>query len=196
MRDVLTLLVVNIDFMKNLSAKFNLNSVTFAVLGLHSWECSLKITEIELESLTDVDMLLDYENGIKGEIARAICHYVEANNKYMHDHDETKGKIYIQYLDFNLSQLLSYGGFEYVRDISVFTSDFIINYDKSSDFGYALIVHVDYPEYLQPLYKDSRFRREWSSGLKHCNKHLKAHGLNPTKRLAGLRGQNLLQGSW
>ena len=46
-------------------------------------------------------MILDYENVIRGRIPRAICQYGEANNKYMHDYDETKGSIYIQYLDFN-----------------------------------------------------------------------------------------------
>ena len=30
-------------------------------------------------------MIIDYENGIIGGIIRAFCHYVEANNKYMHD---------------------------------------------------------------------------------------------------------------
>ena len=120
MRDVLTLLVVNIDFIKNLSAKFNLTPVKFIVLGLYSWECTLKITEIELEPLTDVDMLPDYENDIKRKITKAICYYVEINNKYMHHYDETKEKMYIQYLDFNnqyeltLSQPLSYDGFEYI----------------------------------------------------------------------------------
>ena len=36
----------------------------------------------------------------------------------------------------------------------MFTHDFIINYGKFSDFGYALIIHVDYPEYLQKLHKE------------------------------------------
>ena len=31
--------------------------------------------------------------------------------------------------------------------------DFIISYDKNSDFGFRLVVDVDYPEYLQSLQK-------------------------------------------
>ena len=46
-----------------------------------------------------------------------------------------------------LSQLLRYGRFDYVEDISVFTHDFIINYNENSDLGYTLIVDVNYPEY-------------------------------------------------
>lgn len=37
----------------------------------------------------------------------------------------------------------------------MFTNDSVINYDKFSDFVYTLIVDIDYPEYLQPLHKDS-----------------------------------------
>ena len=51
----------------------------------------------------------------------------------MRDFDETKESTYIQYLDFNnqygwaLSQPISYGGFEYVEDVSMFTDAFIIS---------------------------------------------------------------------
>lgn len=31
--------------------------------------------------------------------------------------------------------------------------DFITKYSKNRDFGYTLIVDVDYPEYLQTLHK-------------------------------------------
>ena len=44
-------------------------------------------------------MILDYENGIRVEIIRAICHYGEANNKYMHYYDKTKESAWNQYLD-------------------------------------------------------------------------------------------------
>ena len=36
----------------------------------------------------------------------------------------------------------------------MFTYDFIINHDKFSDFGYTLIVGVEYPEYLKLLHYD------------------------------------------
>lgn len=35
---------------------------------------------------------------------------------------------------------LPYRGFEYDEDISIFTHDFITNYDKFSGFGCSLIV--------------------------------------------------------
>lgn len=47
-----------------------------------------------------------------------------------------------------------YDEFKYVKYISICTHDFIINYNNNSDFGYILIVNVDYPEYLPSLHKD------------------------------------------
>ena len=143
-KDVLTSLASDIDFM---SAKFNLNSVTFVTPALFSWECTLKITKIELELLADGDMIFDYGNAIRREISGAISHYGEAS----------KESTYVQYLDFNnqygwaLSQPVPYNGLEYVENISMFTHNIIKSYNYNSDFGYTLIVAVDYPECLQPL---------------------------------------------
>lgn len=54
-----------------------------------------------------------------------------------------------------------YDEFKYVKDISICTHDFIINYyNNNSDFGDILIVNVDYPEYLQSLLKDLLFLAE------------------------------------
>ena len=39
--------------------------------------------------------MLDYKNAIRGVVAGATFHYGEANNKYMHDYNETKESIYI-----------------------------------------------------------------------------------------------------
>ena len=45
-------------------------------------------------------MMLDYENGVRGRITRANCHYTKANSKYMCDYDEVIESAYIQYLHF------------------------------------------------------------------------------------------------
>ena len=100
-----------------------------------SWEYAIKITKSELKYLTDVNMILDCENGISAEIAKAIFHYDKANNKYMLDYVETKESRHIQYLDFNNQYgctLLS-----------------PIPYDKFSDFDYILMFDVNYLECLQ-----------------------------------------------
>ena len=55
-----------------------------------------KKTEVELELLTDFDMLLMVEKGIRGGICHAIHKYAKANNKYMKNCDENKESSYVQ----------------------------------------------------------------------------------------------------
>lgn len=51
--------------MENMHGKCNLNPLNFVMLALFSWECALEITIIELEFLTDVNMIIDSENGVR-----------------------------------------------------------------------------------------------------------------------------------
>lgn len=62
----------------------------------------LKMTDIQLESMSDVDMYQFIEKGMRGGISYiANRHGDEANNKYMKNHDENKASKYITYLDAN-----------------------------------------------------------------------------------------------
>ena len=54
---------------------------------------SFKMTEVKLKSLTDVDMLLMVEKGIRDAIMQlyhAIHRYAKANKKYIKDSDKNK----------------------------------------------------------------------------------------------------------
>ena len=64
-----------------------------SVPGL-GWQAYLKKSEVELELLTDVDMLLMVEKGIRGVICQTVHRYAKANNKQMKNHDKNK-KSYI-----------------------------------------------------------------------------------------------------
>ena len=67
-----------------------------------------KTTNIKLELLTDYDMLLMVEEGIRGGICHSIHRHARANNKYMKNFDENKESSYIQCLDANNLCLKSY----------------------------------------------------------------------------------------
>ena len=95
-----------------------------------------KKTGVELELLTDYDMLLMIEEGIRGGICHAVHRYGKANNKYMKNYDQSKESSYIQYLDANnlygaaMSEKLPMNRFKWVNDISRIDKKFVENYDK------------------------------------------------------------------
>ena len=67
-----------------------------------AWDAALKITEVKLELLTDPDMLLMVEKGIRGEISMISNRYGAANNPYMGDkYNANEATNYITYLDAN-----------------------------------------------------------------------------------------------
>ena len=130
--------------------------------GLPRQAC-LKKTSIELELLTDYDMLLMVEEGIRGGICHSIHRYAKANNKYMENYDKNKESSYIQYLDANnlygwvMSQKLPVNNFKWVEDVSRINEEFIKNYNENSSKGYILEVDVKYSKKLHDLHSDLPF---------------------------------------
>jgi hypothetical protein len=67
-----------------------------------AWDAALKLSKVKLELLTDPDMFLMVEKGIRGGISVISNRYSVANNKYMGpSYDETKPSKFITYLDAN-----------------------------------------------------------------------------------------------
>ena len=66
-----------------------------------AWQAALKKKKVKLELLTDTDMLLMVEKGIRGGICTAVQWYAKANNKYMKDYDKNKESSYLNYWDVN-----------------------------------------------------------------------------------------------
>ena len=66
-----------------------------------AWQAYLKKTQVKLELITDYDMLLMVQKGIRGGIFEATHRYVKANNKYMKNHDKNNESSYLKYLDAN-----------------------------------------------------------------------------------------------
>ena len=129
------------------------NKLMFFLSGL-AWQACLKKTNVELELLTDYDMFLMVEEGIRGGICHAVQRYAHANNQYMNDYDKKKKPSYIQYLDANnlygksMTEKLPVRGFKWMEDISKINEYFVKVYNKNDNKGYILDVDVDYPSKL------------------------------------------------
>ena len=161
-----TLLLADIfeNFRQSCLKNYELDPAHFVSLPGLAWQACLKKTNVELELLTDYDMVLMVEEGIRGGICHAMQRYAKAKNKYMKDYGRKKKSSYIQYLDANnlygkaMTEKLSVRRFRWMDDISKI--DFVKVYNKNNNKGYILDVDVDYLNKLQNLHSDLPFLPE------------------------------------
>ena len=172
--DTLLLADVFKNFWNKYIEIYKLDAAHFLYAPGLAWPAFFKKVEVELELITNNDMLLLAEKGTRGAICQAIHRYAKANNKYMNNYDKKITSSYLIYLDANnlyrwaMSRKLLVNDFEWVEDLPQFKEDFIKNYDENSDKGY-LEVDVDYPKYLVNFHRDLTFLPEWNK-IKKCNK--------------------------
>ena len=112
----------------------------------------LKMTKINLELITGIDMQLFIEKGLRGGISYIAHRHAEANNKYMKNYDPRKVSSYISYLDANnlygwaMSQPLPYRNFKWIRACGVVP--------KRKGIGHIYEVDLEYSEELHDLHND------------------------------------------
>ena len=163
--DTLLLADVFENFRDMCIKEYELDPAHFVSLPGLAWQACLKKTNLKLELLTDYDMLLMVEKGIRGGICHSIHRYVKANNKYMQNYNNNEESSYIQYLDANnlccwaMSKKLPVNGFKWL-DSNKINKDFIKNYNENNDNSYILEVDVKYPKRLQELHSDLPFLSE------------------------------------
>ena len=81
--DVLLLTDVFETFRDVCSTNYGLDPAWYYTAPGLSWDAALKKTGVELELLTDPDMLLMFELGIRGGVSSIMHRHGKANNKYM-----------------------------------------------------------------------------------------------------------------
>ena len=172
--DTLLLADVFENFRDMCLKEYELDPVHFVSLPGLAWQACLKKTNIELELLTDYDMLLMVEKGIRGGICHFIQQYAKVNNKYMKNYNNNEESSHIQYLDANnlygwaMSKKLPTNGFKWIDNNEtarpsakhVINEDFIKNYNENNDKSYTLEVDVKYPKRLHELHSDLPFLSE------------------------------------
>ncbi|XP_057299328.1 uncharacterized protein LOC130629953 [Hydractinia symbiolongicarpus] len=79
-----------------------------------SWDSMLKMTKVELELMTDVDMFLFIEKGLRG-VSYIANRYRKANNKYITNYDKDMPSKYLMYANImDANSLYGYGMSQYL----------------------------------------------------------------------------------
>ena len=99
--DVLLLADVFENFRKVCQEKYGLDPAHYYSTPGLSWDALLKKTGIELELLTDLDMHLFIERGMRGGISMVGKRYAKANNPQVEWYNPAEATNYITYLDVN-----------------------------------------------------------------------------------------------
>ena len=103
---------------------YKLDFAKFVSVSGLAWQVALKNTNIKLDLLTDIDMLVIVEKDIRGGIYHSIYRYAKASNKYMNNYDENKELSYFQYWDIKnlygraMQLKLPKNNFEWINDTS------------------------------------------------------------------------------
>ena len=158
--DVLLLADVFENFRDLCLKIYKLDPVYYYTTPGLAWDACLKITNIQLELLSDVNMLLMFEKGIRGGISIISNRYGEANNKYMKKFNKKKLNKFLMYLDANNlygwaeSQKLPTHGFKWLTSgemEKLFNNQIVQVWEK---IPCILEVDLEYPKKLHNLHND------------------------------------------
>ena len=157
--DILLLVDVFENFRKTCLEYYKLDPCHYFTSPGLSWDAMLKMTDIKLELITDIDMFQFIEKGMRGGISYIANRYGKANNKYMKDYKKDEPSKYIMYLDANnlygwaMSQYLPTGGFRWMTQKQIDKID-LNKYNEESKKGLILEVDLKYPKDLHDLHND------------------------------------------
>ena len=157
--DILLLADVFENFRKTCLKYYKLDPCHYFTSPGLSWDAMLKMTNIKLELMTDIDMFQFIEKGLRGGISYIANRYGKANNKYMKEYNDKAPSKYIMYLDANnlygwaMSQYLPTGGFRWMTQKQIDKID-LTKYNEDSDKGIILEVDLKYPKELHDLHNE------------------------------------------
>ena len=148
--DVLLLACVFEKFIKVSVNEFGINPLYCVSLPGYTWQCGLKHTGRDLQTLQDKDMILLLENNIRGGISSVMGYryiksddnkkilYIDANNLYGH----------------SMSQPLPYDEIKFDNNIKL---EDILNTPDDSDIGYFIEIDLTYPDNIKEKTKNFPF---------------------------------------
>ena len=131
----------------NLFVKLNLNTnklnpVQYISLPGYSFDCFLKLSDVELDTIQDEQILKDFISAMRG----CICGVMGDRYFRSQSQSQSQSQRSLWYIDANnlygyaLMQKLPYKDFEY----SNATLDKVLSTSDDSDYGYLLICDLKY----------------------------------------------------
>ena len=150
--DVLLLADVFEEFRNVCMENYSLDPAWYYTSPGLSWDALLKHSGVKLELLTDPDILLLFEKGIRGGISMISNRFGKANNKFMGEkYDQSQPSKYLAHLDANnlygwaMMKPLPVGDFKWMREREL---------GHWQDFSCILEVDLEYPRGLHDLHND------------------------------------------
>ena len=99
--DILLLADVFENFREASKVNYGLDPTHYLTSPGLAWDAMLRMTGINLDLITDIDMQLFIERGMRGGISYIAHRHAVANNKYMENYNESEESSYISDLDAN-----------------------------------------------------------------------------------------------
>ena len=161
--DVLLLADVFENFRESCLKYYGLDPAHYLTSPGLAWDAALKKSKVELDLITDIDMILFIEKGLRGGISYIAHRKARANNKYLPDYNPELPDSYLMYLDANnlygwaMSQRLPTGDFKWLKNLPetpLEIESFLANYTEDSDKGIILESDFKYPEKLHDLHNE------------------------------------------
>jgi len=91
-------------------------------LAGYTWQCCLKMTNLELQMIADPNIYLMFENAIRGGVSTVSNGYSKAKNKYLSNYDLSQPSLYIMSWDvvdlysYCMSFKLPCGNFQFINE--------------------------------------------------------------------------------
>ena len=119
-----------------------------------SWDAMLNISKVEIEFISDADMYLLFEKGMRGVVSYISKRYSKTNNKYLNSYDPKLESKHTTYLDAN--NLYGYVMYKYLpKDGFKGINQFDLNkYTSNSLRGCVSEADLKYPNWLRHLHYD------------------------------------------
>ena len=178
--DVLLLACVFENFINISVNQYDINPLYCVSLPGYTWQCGLKYTGTNLQTLQDKDMILLLENNIRGGISSVMGDrfvksdengkvlYFDANNLYGH----------------SMSEPLPYDEIKFDNNVKL---EDILNSPDDNDIGYFVEVDLKYPDNLKEKTKNFPFCQENKKinpdNFNDYMKEIKPDTYIPTKKL-------------